>query len=497
MLRKVLAIVALAWSLPVAANAQDARGALQAASLAMGAESLRTLEFSGSGFDFALGQAYDPASPWPRFLVKSYARALNYETPASRMDRVRAQGENPPRGGGLQPIRGDQPQNQVIIVNANTPWVQQLEIWMTPHGFLKAAAANNPTVRTQTLNGKRYTVLTFVGQNKALVNGFINDQNLVERVETRIDNAMLGDMLFDAVYTEYKDFGGVKFPTRFVQGQGGHPILDLTITEVKPNAPMTIEAPQGRGRGGAQAGAGAPGGRGGPGVPAAGGMPTEKLADGVYLLLGGYASLAIDFKDYIVVVEGPQSEERGLAVIAEAKRLIPNKPVRYVVNTHLHFDHASGLRPFVAEAATIVTHQSNKRWYERLLSEPRTLNPDTLSASKRKPTVEGMTERKVLTDGNQVVELHRLRGSGHTEGLLMVYLPKIKLLLEADAYNPPAQPDAPVPDPLSPYTANIADNIKRLKLDVQRVIPVHYPADNRNVTLAELMRMAGQPLASN
>ena len=91
--------------------------------------------------DFALGQAPNPSSPWPKFINKSYTRAINFETPASRVDRVRVQGENPPRGGGQQPIVGEQPQNQTIIVDADTPWVQQLEIWMMPHGFLRAAAA--------------------------------------------------------------------------------------------------------------------------------------------------------------------------------------------------------------------------------------------------------------------------------------------------------------------------------------------------------------------
>ena len=481
-----------------AAVAQDAKGVLQAASAAMGADSLKTLEFSGTGFDFALGQSYNPSAPWPRFLVKFYSRAIDYQTPASQMDRVRAQGENPPRGGGLQPVRGDQPQSQVIIVNPNTPWVQQLEIWMTPHGFLKAAAANNASVRSETRNGKRFSVMTFTGQNKAPVTGYINDQSLVERVETRIDNAVLGDMPFNAIYTDYKDFGGVKFPTKFVQEQGGHPILELTITDVKPNAPVRIEPLQGRGRGGAQGGqGGGAAGRGGPGASADSGLPTEKLAEGIYLILGGYSSLAIDFKDHIVVVEGAQNEERGLAVIAEAKRLIPNKPIRYVINTHHHFDHSSGLRPFVAEGVTVITHQSSKSWYEKMFAQPRTLNPDTLSASKRKPTVEGVNDRRVMTDGNQTVEIHHLRGSGHAEGLIMVYLPKIKVLLEADAYNPPPQPDAPVPDPVSPYTANIAENVKRLKLDIERVIPVHYPADNRKVSLGEMMKMAGQPLGTN
>jgi glyoxylase-like metal-dependent hydrolase (beta-lactamase superfamily II) len=485
MFKKCFAIIVLVWSCSWAAHAQDAKSVITAASAAMGADSLKTIEYSGSGFDFALGQAYNPSSPWPRFVDKTYTRAIDYQVPASRMDRIRMQGENPPRGGGAQPIRGEQPQNQTIIVNATTPWVQQLEIWMTPHGFLKAAAMNNATVRSQTMNGKKYNVVTFMGQNKAAVNGYINDQNLVERVETKIDNAMLGDMPFEAIYSDFKDFSGVKFPTKIVQRQGGHPILELTVSDVKPNAAVTIQAPQGRG-GAAPAAAAAPAG-----------TPSEKLADGVYLILGGYASLAIDFKDYIVVVEGAQSDERGSAVIAEAKRLIPNKPIRYVVNTHHHFDHAGGLRPFVAEGATIVTHQINKSWYEKILVLPHTLNPDKLSASSRKPMFETMSDKKVMTDGNHIIELYQLRGNGHNEGLVMAYLPKEKILLEADSYNPPAQANAPVPNPISPYTANIAENLNRLKLDVETIIPVHYAADGRKVTKAELLRMAGQGTSTN
>jgi glyoxylase-like metal-dependent hydrolase (beta-lactamase superfamily II) len=468
--------------LAIPSAAQDAKAVLSAASKAMGADTLKTIEYSGSGFDFALGQAPNPSLPWPKFIVKSYTRAIDFEQPASRADRIRMQGENPPHGGGQQPVIGEQPQNQTIIVGANTPWAQQLEIWMTPHGFLRAAATNNATAMMQTAGGRKMTVVSFTGQNKAKVNGYIDEQNLVQRVETWIDNTVLGDMVFEAIYSDYKDFGGVKFPTKIVQRQGPHPILDLTITDVTPNAAVTIQAPQGRG--------GQPPATTTAGAPPP--TPTEKLGDGVFLILGGYASLAVDFKDYIVIIEGPQSEARAEAIITEAKKLIPNKPIRYVVNTHQHFDHASGLRAFVNEGATIVTHQINEPYYKTLFGLPRTLNPDKLAASKRPATFETMTEKKVLTDGNQIVELHRLQGSGHNDGLLMIYFPKLKILVEADAYNPPAQPNAPTPSVISPYTTNLVDNINRLKLDVERIIPIHYPADSRVVLKPELMRAIGQ-----
>src|SRR5207253_10207431 len=165
-------------------------------------------------------------------------------------------GENPPHGGGQQPIVGDQPVNQTIIVGADTPWVQQLEIVLLPHGFLRAAARRNATVDAKTVGGKKYQVVSFVGDNKAKVNGYINERNLVDRVETWIDNPFLGDMAFEAIYTDYKDAGGALFPMHIVQKQGGYPVFDLTLTEVKANAAAVIQPPQGRG--GAPAAAPAP-----------------------------------------------------------------------------------------------------------------------------------------------------------------------------------------------------------------------------------------------
>ena len=478
-----VALAALALATGVAVRAQDPNAVIAAASAAMGVDALKTVHYSSTGFDFALGQSYNPSSPWPKFINKSYTRAIDFQAPASRVDRVRLQGEDPPRGGGQQPVRGEQSQTQTIIVNASTPWTQQLEIWMLPHGFLRAAAAHKATVKSQTANGRRHHVLTFTGLNKAQVNGYINDQNLVERVETWVDNAVLGDMLFEAVYSDYKDVGGgVKFPGRIVQRQGGHPTFDLTVSNVQPNAQVSIQPAQGRG--------GAPG-CAAPAAQAAG-TPSEKLADGVFLILGGYAAVAVDFKDGIVVIEGPQSDDRANAIIAEAKRLIPNKPIRFVVNTHHHFDHSSGLRAFVAEGATVVTHQVNRSFYEKVFTLPRTLNPDRLARAPRKPGFETMTDRKVMTDGNHVIELHHLQGNGHNEGFIVAWLPKQRILVEADAYNPPADPNASFPTPPSPYTVNLADNLDRLKIDPQRIIAVHAPADGRVVTRAELLKAIGR-----
>jgi glyoxylase-like metal-dependent hydrolase (beta-lactamase superfamily II) len=465
MKRACVVVLVLGGTLSVITAAQDAKTVIGNASKAMGVDNLKSVEFTGTGWEYAFGQAVNPSSPWGGFEDKTYTRTINFDTPSWHIDRVLAPISATRRGGGLPP-----PLSQSVVISPSTNLAQQLDYWTTPYGFLKAASANSATVASQKIGGKNYTVVTFIGQNKAKVNGYINDQNMVEKVETWIDNPVTGDTLVEAVYTGYKDFGGVKFPTKMVRKQGDYPILDLTVTDVKPNVPANIQPP-----------------------PAAGGQPpvttSRPLGDGVYLILGGYASIAVDFKDYIVVLEGGNSEANASAIIAEAKRLIPNKPIKYLFNTHSHFDHSSGLRRFMAEGTTIITYEQNKRYFEKVANLPHTLNPDMLAKSPKKPSIEGMTDKKVLTDGNHVVELYRLKDSTHNDGLLVAYLPREKVLLEGDGWNPPNEADA-APGPLNNaiYNKNLMDNIQRLKLNIETVVPVHYPPNNRPVTMAEFTR---------
>ena len=460
-----------------AASAQDARTVISDASKAMGADNLKTVQFTASGWEYAFGQAMNAKSPWPGFESKTYTRTINFETPAWRIERVFMPLSPARRGGGLLPAA-----TQTIVINANTNWAQQLDHWMTPYGFLRAAATNNATVQSQKVGGKTYSVVTFMAQNKAKVNGYINDQKMIEKVETWIDNPVTGDTLLESVYTGYKDFGGLKFPSRIVRRQGDYPVLDLTVTDVKPNAPANIQAP-------------APAGGGGGGQPPV--TTSRQLGDGVFLILGGYASIAVDFKDYIVVVEGGNSEAGANAIITEAKRVIPNKPIKYLVNTHNHFDHSSGLRRFMAEGVTIITHEGNKQYYEKLASLPHTLNPDTLAKAPKKASVEGMKDKRVLTDGNHVIELYRLVSSTHNDGLIVAYFPKEKVLLEGDGWNPPAEADA-APSPInnSIYNKNLMDNIHRLNLNVETLVPVHYPG-TRPVSFAEFTRAVAKGASSN
>ena len=373
MLKRYLLGFVLAAAAFGTVSAQDAQTVIANASKAIGVDRLKTVQYSATGFDFALGQAPNPSSPWPKFVNKSYTRAINFEAPASKVDRVRVQGENPPRrrrpAADCRRAAADRRRSSSPLTRRGRSSSKSGCCRMASCARRRSAT---PPLKRRRSAARRYNVVTFMGDNKAKVNGYINDQNLVERVETWIDNPFLGDMLFEAIYSDYKSAGGAQFPMHIVQKQGGYPIFDLTLTDVQANAAVSIQPAQG------EAAAG-----GGAAAPASRRPESEKLGDGIYLIKGGYAAIAVDFKDHITIIEAGQSEARGLAVIAEAKRLIPNKPVKYVVNTHSHIDHSSGLRAVVAEGATILTYQLNKAYLEKTLSLPHTLNPGQSAAGRK------------------------------------------------------------------------------------------------------------------
>ncbi|MBI3076516.1 MAG: MBL fold metallo-hydrolase [Deltaproteobacteria bacterium] len=335
--------------------------------------------------------------------------------------------------------------------------------------MIRAAIANHAAVRSTTEGGRRTTTLSFAVPGRFKVNALINDRHLVEKVESWVANPVLGDMLIETTYSDYQEFGRVRFPAKIRQTTGGFPSLDLTVSEVRPNVPVEIPVPDNVRRAAVRATA-------------------QEVADGVWYLTGGsHHSVAVEMRDYVVVVEGPQDDERAAAVIAEVKRAVPNKPIRYVVNTHHHFDHAGGIRAFAAEGATIITHEINRPFFERAFAAPRTVSPDRLARSGRKATFETLNDRLVLTDGTRAVEIHHVRGNIHNDGLIMAYLPRERLLIEADAYSP-APPNTPPPARPNPFSVNLYENIERLNLAVDRILPIH----GRMVPLAELRRAIGR-----
>lgn len=458
----------------VAVRSQDASGPIAAAATALGAGALRSIQYSGWGFDYIFGQPYDGASPWPRFSVPSITVGIDYTTNTLRDERRRAQVENPPLGGGFQPLVGEL--RQIWALNGRYAWDivgqtaapaaverdmrsavdgRTTQIWLTPHGFIKAAQAGNAAVRAETVRGIKQNVVTVTTPMKVRLEGVLNEQNLVDRIETWFGNPVLGDIKQEAIFSGYKDFGGVKFPTRILQRLAGYPVLDVTITDVKPNAPVTLEVPTSISQ------ASSP--------PAA--LVPERVSDGVWIVPGNAKSIAIEFRDHVAVVDAPENEARSVAVIDAVRKAIPGKSIRYVVNTHHHFDHSGGLRTYAAEGATIVTHAANIPYYQQVWANPRTIAPDRLTQSGRTPVFEGIVGSRTFRDDTREMVVYHYPGNMHNAGMLMVFLPKERSLIEADSFTPASSPNEPPGAVVN--LAQFVEAVERLRLDVQQIIPIH------------------------
>ena len=489
-MRKTISF-ALMCAVALGASAAAQQGALQTAATTLGVANIKTIQFVGAGRNFSVGQNYVASDPWPAVPVKNYTATINYDTASMRVELLREMGPLMPRGGGA-PFFGEQ--RQVQVVGGNDAWnvaapaanapagtapqaapnagaqpERMLALWSTPQGFVKAAMANNATTR-QTRAG---TEVSFTTGGKYKMTGIINAQGHVEKVQTWIDHPIVGDMLVETVYTGYKDFGGVTFPSRIMQSQDGYPSLDISVSSVTAN-PM-FDAPVPDNVRNFQA----------PAVQ----VTVQKLGEGAFYLTGGsHHSVAVEMRDHIVLVDLPQTEQRAMAVVAKAKETIPNKPVRFVITSHHHWDHLGGIRTAMDEGATIVTHRSNKAFLERVARTPHTLVPDRQAASRKAVKIQTVGDKGQLTDGTRVIEIHRLATLEHTGDLMAVYLPKEKIIIEPDAFTPPAQAGTALIPPAVPFARALYDTIQRQKLDVQTIVPLH---GNRTADVAELAKAAG------
>ena len=482
-----IVVTVLSTGLP----AQDAKAVIAASSKAMGIDTLNSITYSGTARNGAFGQSKgigEPMGPVNLTLITQYTRTINFDKPVEGtllVSRATGPTQPPTVPGAPAPTPGVFNQN-ITPTQAASLWGQAQNIWTTPWGFLKLAATSNATVRQQggqqvvSFSPEKLNLKSASGQPYG-VTGYINSQNLVTKVETHVEHAVAGDLLVEFEYSNYQNMNGVQVPTRIVQRQGGLQTFDAAISAATPNPPnltelLTAPAPAGRG--------GAPGAAAPP-PPAAATPPPpapERIGEGVFKFGPNYTSLIIDMGDHVLVIESGGGDARGMAVMAAAKQAVPNKPIRFVVNSHPHFDHAGGLAAAVAEGATILTHRNSEPVLERLLAGPRTLVGDSLSkvTKRRTNVVEPVGDRDVRKGSNgKVVELHRIPNE-HSDSLIAVYLPAEKVVWTADitAVSPtPAQ---------LPVLKAAVEALNSLKIDYTTWIPAHPPNPDKPLTRADV-----------
>ncbi|HMN79061.1 MAG TPA: MBL fold metallo-hydrolase [Burkholderiaceae bacterium] len=346
---------------------------------------------------------------------------------------------------------------------------RQHDLWSSPHGVLMAAKRNKATVSFDSKGGRSLAAVSFTEPGVMSAVAYINDDGLVERVESRHPHPVTGDTAVTTLYSDYRDHGGVKFPMRIRQSHLGSPTLDLEVKEVQVNPATDIVAPDAV-RNFAER------------------VASQPVTDGVWYLAGGsHHSVLIEMKDHLIVVESPLYDGRAQAMLQEVKKLVPGKPIRTVINSHHHFDHSGGLRTAAAEGATLMVTAAAKPYFEKVLANANRIKPDALARSGRKAKFASYGGKTLLTDGSRNIEVYSIDGSVHAKGFTMVYLPKEKLLIEADAFTP-GPPNSPPPAKPNDNHVNLLENIERRNLAVDRILPLH----GRVVPLAELQTAVGR-----
>ncbi len=517
MAKKVLGVLALLSVWVDSTSAQqfppgyvDPEPLLAAAAAEIGEASLRCITFSGTGYSGAVGQTFENAVnvDWPRIGgLGNYTRTINWETGTSKETFDREPGLSPAAwkyGLGWQGGTPTQTETrQTHIVNGDLAWhidgdgqpvavppelaeLYQLDLWLNPHGFIKAARmpGANPVAfwRWEQIEKGRdgnvvmpekMHVVAITMLEKYRVDATINSQNQIQRIKTTVNEPALGDFNIEHESTEQMTFGAVKWPIawhshhgwddnwQFYRQSTGHNGYGGRFPEVQPNMcddPVPV-----------------------PPAVAQATFPTQvtvtEMADGVYFLGGGPAnSYMVEFSDFVAVFEAPGNEQRSLAVIEEVASLAPGKPIRWLISSHPHFDHIGGLRTYLHIGSTIVTHMNNLDFLNTdvLVYEPRTVNPDIVSFWPPTELSEGynyeaIQENYVITDNSRIMRVYYVQPLRHVSGLLMAHLPNEGIVFEADLFDTHEPPRAAQ----LPAMRSFYDQVQRMQLNVTTVAPVH------------------------
>lgn len=315
------------------------------------------------------------------------------------------------------------------------------------------------------LDGRPQNVISFADVDGTEVTlCFDSKTNSLTKTESLSDDQVLGDITLETIYTDWRPVEKLTLPFHITDRIGGAVQQDLQTSSITLNShpPDSLFAmPEGYAK-----------------IEPVQPIPTvKKLADGVYAILGPYNSVFVVFKEYVLVLEAGLNNRYAQASIAEIKKIVPDKPIRYLVSTHFHFDHLGGVRSYIAEGATIVTTATAKTIIQNIAATSHVMRPDALSSNPKPATVETFKDKRVFDDGSQRVELYQI-SNPHVGEMIIAYLPKEKLLFEADMLDIHEAGTSPAGND----TVDLAEQLKKLGLNVERIIPVH----GRMGTMADL-----------
>ncbi len=440
-------------------DAAEAMGGLRSVS------QTTALTVEGEGRTFRLGQNTRPRADLPYYQVENYLLQVDYANQRWRLsqDRTTTFLTGGPLYGARQTygLDGDVAYDDAARASDKVAADRWAEMYRNPLGIVLLGLDETSTVSNLREEGAERVVDVVAANGTQFTLHVSAETGLPSKVVSSSYHPNLGDVAIETLFDGYQEMGGLGgFQARLTLPRNYTTNLDrFTISRYSTTADTNADVGDLSAPADVRA-ASAP--------MATVTVDVDEVTDGVWRLAGqSHHSALLEFEDFLVLIEAPQSEARTLAVIESARELRPDKPLRYVINTHHHFDHSAGIRAAVSEGLTVVTHRTNRSFYEDMVARRHSIVQDALTRNAQPLTLEAVSSEEPfeITDGSRTLQIATVVDDPHAEGMLMAYLPRERILFEVDAFSPSAA--------ASPFAETLLRNIEDRELRVETIVPLH------------------------
>ncbi len=462
--RCVLVLIALVAA--ACSSASPERQIVDDAATALGGadriQALAALEVTGSGPAPNAGQNRLPDDELPVWQVSEHTRSIDLANNRTRVRQLR-EAQFQFAGATVQRVTqgldGDVAYNVApdgTMTRAGDAAARDRRVELLHHPVTIVRAALDPAAKLanpRTEGGEQLVDIT-TAKGDALTLAIDQSTHLPSRVRSMSANANMGDVAIVTTFSDYEDVDGVKLPRKLTtmmdkylqfdlqvaKNTVGGNVADLAATTSVTSAPAPTPPPVA--------------------------VTVEEVAKGIWWLAGSgnHRSIVFEFDDHLVLYEAPVNEARSKAVIDKA-RTVSSKPLTKAIISHHHFDHSGGLRVAVAEGLTIVTHRANEAFFKDLLARQHTIVPDALQQNPKPAMFEFVDDQMTLKDKSMEVQLYHLLDNPREGTNLYAYVPRERMLVQADLYDASWQQHL--------WGENVLTNLAQRKLRIDRDVPVH------------------------